>query len=315
LPDDDGDDDGTVFVPAADRPAGRRRRLALWGGTALVATIAIAVVVAWPTIREWYRPAPPADPVEAVAQKYLQALIKGDAGAAARLGTVEIPPAIRSVRALRREPASDKVISGSFGPVAAFHRGINDRYVFDPGSGRYTPKNALGPAAETLDALHAAKDKAEQDDIYKKMQSGDPEDIFDAAEGLARSFASLAEGALAPKKLVPTYEQLLADADPPLPPESLALLRDYAAQPEAWDALLKRPFQTIKADGRFILEKAEVTASVTEKLGSLGEPPTPLRLSLTRFRLEGIDTGWVVTGTRRLEPEAPPASSTGSTTP
>jgi hypothetical protein len=58
-----------------------------------------------------------------------------------------------------------------------------------------------------------------------------------------------------------------------------------------------------------------VTASVVDSLASAGDPPTTLRLTLTRFQLEGIDTGWRVTATRRAGakepapvPETPPPS-------
>ena len=69
-----------------------------------------------------------------------------------------------------------------------------------------------------------------------------------------------------------------------------------------WGALLKRPFQTLKADGPFIYETAEVTALATDRLASLGDPPSRLRLELARFRLEGIDTGWKVVSARRVLP-------------
>ena len=63
--------------------------------------------------------------------------------------------------------------------------------------GRFTPKNAMGATAETLDKLHEAKDAAEKSGLYKKMQSGDPNDIFDAAEQFGKVFTQLAEGTLA----------------------------------------------------------------------------------------------------------------------
>jgi hypothetical protein len=87
---------------------------------------------------------------------------------------------------------------------------------------------------------------------------------------------------------------------------------------KTWETLLKRPFHTLKADGPFIFERAEVDARVTDELASLGDPPTLLRLSLVRFRLEGINTGWKVIAARRVlqdEPasEGTPESSVGST--
>jgi hypothetical protein len=83
------------------------------------------------------------------------------------------------------------------------------------------------------------------------------------------------------------------------------LALDYAANRATWDALLKCPFPTVRADGPFVFEQVEVTASVADRLASLGDPPTLMRLTLTRFRLEGIDTGWKVTSARRHVPGAP----------
>ena len=41
---------------------------------------------------------------------------------------------------------------------------------------------------------------------------------------------------------------------------------------------------------------------MTDRLASLGDPPTKLRLELVRFRLEGIDTGWKVVSAKRVLP-------------
>jgi hypothetical protein len=262
------------------------------------------VVVAWPALRRWWYPAPP-DPVESVAIEYLQSLIDGDAGTAKRLGTIEIPPAIRTYRSVQRDRPRDRLVRGSFAPIAAFHARIDEKYTYDPALKRYQPKNALGIAAETLDTLHDASEKAEQDQVYDKIRSGSPDDLFDAAEALARPYAALARGVLSPKTLLPTYRMLVDQANPPLPQAERALALDYAADRDAWDGLLKRPFLTLRADGPFVLEHAEVLAPVIDRLGSSGDPPTPLRLTLTRFRLEAIDTGWKVTATRREGEPAP----------
>jgi hypothetical protein len=58
-----------------------------------------------------------------------------------------------------------------------------------------------------------------------------------------------------------------------------------------------------------------VIANVTERLASLGDPPTRLRLNLVRFRLEGIDTGWKVVSAKRIQPgdeKAAPAKTPSS---
>jgi hypothetical protein len=299
--------EGSVFVPSdAARPR-RKGRLVAAIGVLLLAVAGVSVVVAWPALKRWWHPAPPAppDPVVTVTTSYLKALAEGDSETAHRLGTVDLPPAIRTYRGVRHDKAQDQALKGSFAPITAFHAKVDETFVYDPSIGRFTPKNPLGPAAETLDALHDAKEKAEKSGLAKKIASGDPNDVFDAAEALSKTMNSLAEGVLSPKKLIPTYKQLVDDAKPPLPPAERELALEFGMHPAKWDALLKRPFVTLRADGPFLLERAEVTAKTIDALGSSGDPPKTLHLSLTRFRLEGIDTQWKVTGTRR-EGEPPP---------
>jgi hypothetical protein len=267
------------------------------------------VLIAWPRLRKAWEPVL-ADPIEAAASAYLEALVRDDSEAIRRLGTLDAPPAIRALRSARRDPARDQVVSGSFAPIAALHARIDKDFTYDPRSGRFETRNPLGAAADTLDALHAAKAKAEQDKIYEKMASTNLDEVVDAVTSYGRIFTSLAERTLAPTQLVPTYAQLVAGSKTPLPPAEQALALEFGQDRATWDALLRRPFLTLKADGPFRLERAEVTASVLDKLASSGAPPTTLRLVLSRFRLEGIDTGWRVTEARREEPPAPPTPQT-----
>ena len=148
------------------------------------------------------------------------------------------------------------------------------------------------------------------------MARGRPDDLFDAAEGMAKLYANLAEGVLAPKKILPTYKMLVDDAEPPIAPGAKDVAAHVADHAQAWQSLLKRPFHTLKVDGPFIFERAQVDAQVTDQLASLGDPPSTLRLELMRFRLEGIDTGWRVVEARRVLPgtsdEPPLTPSTGA---
>jgi hypothetical protein len=283
----------------------RRRpwRFVAWGIGALVPMAAVALLVAWPRIQEWRQPTIK-DAAEKTAQAFLQAVVKGDTKALKTLSTVEEPPAIRSFDRPRRDPARKQRLKGSFAPIAKMHAEIDKRFIYDPALGRYQTRNPLGPAAETLDALHDAKEQAKQQKVYEKMASGDPNDIFDAAESFGALFSKLAEGALAPKRLLPTYSQLVKETKPPLSPEAEALALDYGENHALWDTLLKRPFPTLKADGPFIFDRVDVVTRARDKLASSGDPPTTLRLTLTRFRLEGIDTGWKVTSARRDLPKA-----------
>ena len=233
------------------------------------------------------------------------ALKQGDEAQVARLGVVEEPPAIRSFRDLKRDKPRDSQTKGSFKPISRLHKSIEKKFVYDARTGRFTPKDPLGPAAETLDALHDAKAKAEKDKTYEKMASGDPEEAMQAAIDFGGVFAKLSDGVLNPKRLIPSYKMLVQGAKPPLEGAELALALDYARHRESWDGLLKRPFPTIKADGPFVLEQAEVTTQVQDRLGSSGEAPTTLRLKLVRFRLDAIDTQWKVVSARRIQPGVP----------
>jgi hypothetical protein len=291
--------DPSVFIPApekAERPPSRWKWYAL-GFLALVAIGAVGLMVAWPSLHPRNL-----DPVEKVAEAYLKALAGDEPESARRFGIVEEPPAIRSVGSFRRDRSHDRTVKGSFAALGKLHKQIDADFDYDAPSGRFKPKNALGAAAETLDVVHKAKDDAEKSGLYKKMESGDPDDLFDAAEEYGKVFAKLAEGVLAPKKILPTYQMLVESAKPPLPKEVEALALEAASSLPTWNALLKRPFQTLKADGPFIYERARVNAMATDRLASLGDPPSRLRLELVRFRLEGIDTAWKIVSARRILP-------------
>ncbi|MDG3006150.1 hypothetical protein [Paludisphaera mucosa] len=296
------DEATSVYRPSAEakeRKSSRRKLVAIGLMLVLLAGVA-AFLVLWPRFRKR-----PVDPVERVAGAYLQALVDHDAEAEKKLSVVEDPPGIRSYFEPARDKARNSSLKGSFAPIAALHKRIEGEFAYDPAIGRFTPRNPLGPAAETLDALHAAKADAEKSGLYDKMASGDPDDVFDAAEGLGQVFQKLSEGVLAPKKILPTYKMLVDDAKPPLPAEPRTLALAVGENPKTWDALLKRPFFSLKADGPFVYDRAEVDAKVVDALGSPGDPPTPLRLSLVRFRLEGIDTSWRVVEARRILPGLP----------
>jgi len=306
----------SVFVPSEE--AKERRRLRWWwivlSVLSIVAVGAVGVMVYWPRLKPR-----PLDAVETVAGAYLDALVRQDEETTRRLGTVEEPPAIGSYGDIQHQKADDRTIRGSFATLGALHRRIDGEFTYDATAGRFTPKNALGMAGETLDALHAAKDEAKKSGLYDKMQSGDPNDIFDSAEQLGKVFEKLAETTLKPQRILPTYKMLVENSKPPLPDEARALAAAVGEDLKRWEALLKRPFWTLKPDGPFIYEEAEVTATARDRLASLGDPPSRLRLQLVRFRLEGIDTGWKVVSARRIQPgedrPAPATDATGNASP
>jgi hypothetical protein len=308
----------SVFVPSGRGPEESRRRWPIIASSVvLVASIvAVGIMVAWPRLKPQRLKARQLDSVERVASDYLKGMSTDDSETVKKLGIVEEPPAIRTVRSVTRNPGGNRQIKGSFAPLGKLHARIASDYEYDPAAGRFTPKNAMGAAAETLDKLTEAKAEAEKSGMYKKMQSGDPNDIFDAAEQFGKVFTQLAEGALAPKKIVPTYKMLIDESKPPLPGDAKSLALEISSAD--WSALLKRSFHTLKADGPFIFEHAEVNATATDRLASSGDPPTRLSLTLIRFRLEAIDSGWKVVSIRRILPgdegkRTAPASSKAPT--
>ncbi len=313
-----GKEPESVFVPSEEAEE-RRSRSLLWVGAGLMMILGIGAVVTmvfWPRIKPR-----PLDAIEKVAGAYLDALVRQDEQAASKLGTVEEPPGIASYRDLYHQKARDREIRGTFAPLAGLHKRIGQEFTYDATAGRFTPKNALGIAGETLDALHAAKEEAKKSGMYEKMQSGDPNEIFESAEQLGKMMEKLSETTLHPKRILPTYKMLVESSKPPLPEAAKALALAVADDPKRWDTLLGRSFWTLKSDGPFIYDEAEVTATARDRLGSMGDPPVRLRLELIRFRFEGIDTGWRVVSASRVQPgeerpvASPPMKSYGESRP
>ncbi len=295
----------SVFIAKKKKAKGDKEpgKVGLWAALILLPVLFVGAIVAWPAIRDWLDPTPKT-PVEKAAYLYLTALKQGDEAEVARLGVVEERPSIRSFRDLKRDKPRDSQTKGDFKTIARLHRSIEKKFVYDPKIGRFTPKNPLDLAAKTLDAGHDAKAKMEKDGTYEKMASGDPNEAMDAAIAFGGEIAKFGD-ILNSKTLIPSYKMLVQAAKPPLEGAELALALDYGTHRESWDALLKRPFPTLKADGPFVFEKAEITAQVQDKLGSSGDPPTTLRLKLVRFRLDAIDTEWKVVSARRVKPGEP----------
>src|SRR5262249_3160958 len=102
--------DQTVFVPSGRPPELRARRWPLYVSMFIffAAVVAVGIMVAWPRLNPLKL-----DPVERVASDYLNALTTDDSPTIKRLGTVEEPPAIRSVRSLSHQPGADQRLKGS----------------------------------------------------------------------------------------------------------------------------------------------------------------------------------------------------------
>lgn len=303
--------------PAAvvEEPAPRKRRRLvpfLLGVAASLAVAGVAAVLLLPKA-EPAPPPPPPDPIVEAATGYLDALVADDRPTIDRLGTIDDPPAIARYRDPRRVPEAEVSVRGSFAPIAELHGRLAEEYTYNEAIGRFENANPLGAAADFMDAADEMRSDIEAGgahDFYAEYAGGTPDEQLDAAVNFAEQFAELTRAALPREKLAPTYAQLVEDADPPLPAEARSLADRVGEERDTWDALLGRPFHTIEADGPFVLEEAEVRSTVADRLASPGDPPRPLTLTLRRFRLEGIDTGWRVIAARRQEPEPETAPAT-----
>ena len=278
---------------------------------ALLAVAAVAVVVAWPAIRRWWHPVPP-DPVETVATAYLQALVDGDTEAAGRLGTVDLPPAIRTFRASSHDKDRDTRAQGLVRPDHRVprqgRRDVHLRPLVRP------VHPAERPRPRRRDARRPPRGQGQgrgrrplQEDAERRPRttSSTPPRAW------RKPIAALAKGVARAAQADPLVQAARRGREAPAAPAERALALDFAANRETWDLLLKRPFtypegrRPVRARTRRGHRDRSIDA-----LGSSGDPPTPLRLTLTRFRLEGIDTGWHVTSARREGVDPPPAVET-----
>ena len=264
----------SVFVPS-EQALERRSRRWWWIGLAFVtiaAVGAVGVMVYWPR----FKPKPRnADAVEKVAGDYLAALARQDEETARRLGTVEEPPGIASYRDVYHQKARDQTIRGSFAPWRSCTSGSTASSRYDSAAGRFTPKNALGIAGETLDALHAAKDEAEKSGMYEKMKSGDPDDIFDAAEQYGKVFDKLAKGTLRPSVSCRRTRCSSNRRSRRSPNEAKALALAVAEDPKRWDALLKRLVLDAEAGRPVHLRGSRGDGDGPRPAGVAGRPAQP----------------------------------------
>ncbi|MEW4567645.1 hypothetical protein AB1L88_07220 [Tautonia sp. JC769] len=303
----------------AEHPKGRRRRRLIPFLLGAVGGLLVAALVFWPILRRT-EPGPaevadrpdaprPIDPAERTARAFLDALVEQDAETIDRLSVLKDPPAIASFEDVQRDPVEDETIRGSFAPLADLNRRVASKYTYDPAIGRFQNANPLGVAADFMDEAETLKQENEANDIYGRIAGGTADEQLDAAVEFAEQFAKLTRVTLPRQELVPTYAQIVEDSDPPLPPEAEELALAFGDETETWQDLLGRPFFTIEADGPFVLDRAEVVATIRDRLASPGDPPRLLRMSLVRFRLDAIDTGWKVVSARRDDPDTPIDSS------
>ena len=129
----------------------------------------------------------------------------------------------------------------------------------------------------------------------------------------ARSSRSLPKGHSPPRRSCRPTSCSSTTPSPRFPPSRKTWPRHVADNPKTWDALLKRPFHTLKADGPFIFDRADVDAEVTDQLASLGDPPTTLRPTWYGSVSRASTPAGDITSARRVLPgareETPSASN------
>lgn len=284
--------DGSAWVPARAidrrRPSWGRRLLLL-----LLVAVPILVVAGLVVIP----PLLPKDPRAVVIEQYLEAVRTGEEEKAAELGVLDEPPLTASVgRIVEREDVGD-AYAGAYEPIAQFHRDIGQKYT--PRGDVYLKEDMTGTLAKMLNLRKEAAVKGEA--IAKKIERGRPEDLFDAAEGLAEGYSGIFDAILGPvdspakaEPIVLTYEDLVAEHAKDLGAEQRLLLDDFAANRDKWERLLGRDPRELNAKGEFRVDDTVWETRVWLPGQSSGEPPKTVRFTLRRFRVDLIDTGWKV---------------------
>ena len=284
----------SVFVAAEPpRRPGRLRKVGL--GVADVACWSRAS--AWPSPghpRRWWHPIPP-DPVEVAGGAYLQALADGDYEAAHRLGTVDEPPAIRSFRDVRRLPDRRPHAQGVVRPDRRVPRA--DRREVRVRSRDRPIQGPRSPRTGGRDARRAARGQGQGRagrDLQEDGQRRSGRHLR-RGRGSGRGHGQAGRGRARPQEARPDLQAARRRCEAPAAPRCEPSWRSTTPRTaRPWDALLKRPFPTLKADGPFRFERAEVIghrarpARLARRSADRAAPdPRPVPARRDRHRLEG----------------------------
>jgi hypothetical protein len=262
----------------------------------------------------------PRDPRERVLREYFAAIGAGDRERAARFGVVDDAPIVRSLADARWLEGQERVIEGSFRPIADFHALIDQTYrregdVFIRKDTTRTLAKVINAAdamrqapaapADSLDQATAQLEKLEQslgiDDSASSPPRRPPRDELDRAIDFAEQYSKAMESIQrllirGPKHaaLAATYEQLAAEEKDRFDDSQKQLLDDVGANRGKWRQALGREFLDLRDGGQFTFEKSTWEARAWLPNQSTSEPPRVLCAQLIRFRLGLIDSGWKV---------------------
>ncbi len=172
-----------------------------------------------------------------------------------------------------RQRPRDQILKGSFAPLAKFHTKVDADFTYDKIGRPVHAQERAGawPARRSTSSTRRRK-RPRSRACTRRCRAAIPTRSSTSAEQLGKVFEGLSK-------------VLDAEADPadlqdagrvgqaPAAPGRQGVGPGGCRVARAWSALLKRPFWTLKPDGPFIYEQAEVIAKVTDRLASLGDPP------------------------------------------
>lgn len=268
-------------------PRSRRRWLI---AAMLLVVLGTAALVAVP-------PLLPKDPREVVLQNYLKAMRNGDPQEARKWGVLEEMPKTSSNSRGRWLEGQDAVLTDSFAGISQFHTKIRGKY--ERQGKVFLLKDRTTTLARAINKREEMEKKA-QEIFNPPPKSGQSESdrLFDMAENLARTYASLPDmfiGGPEHESLAVTYEQLLEHEGKDLTEPQRELLNAYREDPDKWNRLLDgSPFEDLDEAGPFTLERSTWEMKVWLPNQSSGEPPVNVRFGLVRFRVGLVDSGWKV---------------------
>ena len=212
------------------RPAGPRRGRKI--AAFVAATLVVVVARGGRRLAEDPEPledAPPPTRSRRRRRRYLRALVDGDAEAARRLGTVELPPAIRSFRNVRRDPAGDARLKGSFAPIAAFHAQDRGDLHLRPGHRPLHARERPRPRGRRPRRAPRGQGQGRAGRDLQEDAERQPRRPLRRGRGPGQAAGdALPKASCRPRSSSRPTRMLVDDAKPPLPPEERALAKDFA---------------------------------------------------------------------------------------
>lgn len=273
------------------------RRKLVWALVLLLPVLVVVGLVVAPTL--W-----PKDPKQIVLENYLAAVREGKFKEAEQFGVLDDnrAPIVKSLGRANFAEAEEKDTAGSFKEIAEFHQHIAGKYKAE--GEVFLANDITGKLAGTINLRDKILEEQQKAKTSPKKYRDELDAAVDFAENYAKNVNALADmfiGGPQHKSVAVTYEQLLKEWGGELNPNQRYLLDSYRQNRAQWQKLLGRDFQSIGDEGEFTLQESSWETSLWLSNQSYSEPPKKVRVTLVRFSVGLIDSGWKVWEIKRID--------------